>query len=228
VRFPVGVPGRGRSLSLEGSITLLLLSLSKDLGVLCGLFLVLGGTSALHGHNVTLALQTQWGDETLDLGSLEFLLLLTFFLWEWTSDNILSYIIFLRQVEEGPDLASSLGSKTAWDGLVGQAWDIIIAFLDDDQVQHGQVGINDASSHRFSLAFSLSAWSVAGVTLGQKQTYTGVSQHSLFHWETLLVVSSADPNNVSFPLITETLCSHLCSHTLLIEWAQFLFIVNLY
>jgi hypothetical protein len=163
---------------------------------------------------VTLALQTQWGDETLDLGSLEFLLLLTFFLWEWTSDNILSYIIFLRQVEEGPDLASSLGSKTAWDGLVGQAWDIIIAFLDDDQVQHGQVGINDASSHRFSLAFSLSAWSVAGVTLGQKQTYTGVSQHSLFHWETLLIVTSSDTEHITIPFFTQCSGIYFCAHAL--------------
>ena len=56
-------------------ISLLLLALSEELGVLGSLLLVLGSTSTLEGEVMTLALETLWGDKTLDLGCLVTLLL---------------------------------------------------------------------------------------------------------------------------------------------------------
>ena len=49
--------------------------------------------------------------------------------------NILSDIVLLAQVEQFPDLANSLGSKTARLGGVGQSRDFSFSFLHDDEIQ---------------------------------------------------------------------------------------------
>lgn len=44
-----------------------------------------------------------------------------------------------------------------------------------------------------------------------------VGQYTLFHWETLLVVSSGNANNVALPFIAQRVRLHLGAHTLLVE-----------
>ena len=57
-------------------------------------------------------LQNNRRDETLDLGCLE-TLFLSFLLRERSLNNVLSDIIFLRQIEQLANFGGSLGSKTA-------------------------------------------------------------------------------------------------------------------
>ena len=49
--------------------------------------------------------------------------------------NVLSDIVLLAQVEQFPDLANPLGSKTARLGGVGQSRDFSFSLLHDDEIQ---------------------------------------------------------------------------------------------
>uniref|UniRef100_A0A4W6C1N9 Uncharacterized protein n=1 Tax=Lates calcarifer TaxID=8187 RepID=A0A4W6C1N9_LATCA len=90
-----------------------------------------------------------------------------------------------------------------------------VTFLDDDQVENAEVGVNDATTDRLALALAGPAGTVAGVTLAEQQAHTAVGQHTLLHGEALLVVASADA--AYLPLISQRVSSHLSGHTLLIE-----------
>uniref|UniRef100_A0A674MZB6 Uncharacterized protein n=1 Tax=Takifugu rubripes TaxID=31033 RepID=A0A674MZB6_TAKRU len=70
-------------------------------------------------------------------------------------------------------------------------------FLDNDQVQNTEIGINDAAADRLALALASPAGTVAGVSLAKQQTHATVGQHTLLHGKTLLVVASADAHHVS-------------------------------
>lgn len=48
----------------------------------------------------------------------------------------------------------------------------------------------------------------------------------MFHWETLFVVSAADAQDVSLPFVAQKFGRHLGAHALLVEDAQFVFIVD--
>lgn len=57
-------------------------------------------------------------DESLDLWSLDLSLLA--FLFDFSSDDVESDIIFLLQVEELSDVVSSLWSKSSWELSVSE------------------------------------------------------------------------------------------------------------
>ena len=69
--------------------------------------------------------------------------------------------------------------------------------LDDNQVEHRQVAVNNTSTDRLSLSVSLPSWSVTGLSLSQQQTCSAIGEYSLLHGETLLVVSTGDADNIS-------------------------------
>ncbi len=70
-------------------------------------------------------------------------------------------------------------------------------FLDDDQVENAEIGINDATTDRLALALAGPAGTVAGVALAEQQAHTAVGQHTLLHGEALLVVASADAHHIT-------------------------------
>lgn len=72
-----------------------------------------------------------------------------------------------------------------------------ITFLDDDQVENAEIGINDATTDRLALALASPAGTVAGVALAEQQAHTAVGQHTLLHGEALLVVASADAHHIT-------------------------------
>lgn len=72
-----------------------------------------------------------------------------------------------------------------------------ITFLDNDQVQNAEIGINNATTDRLALALASPAGTVAGVPLAEQQTYATIGQHTLLHGETLFVVASADAHYVA-------------------------------
>jgi len=228
--FALGLAGtltkRCGPLALENGVPLFLLPLGEELGIFCSFDLVSVSTTALDGYVVTLALETFRSDQTLDLGGLVLGLLPPFLGWEWATDNVLPDIVLLGEVEELADLASTLGSQSPGNRLVGQAWDLTFTFLYDDQVENRQVSINNAASDRLALALSPPPWTIAGVALAEKKADTSIAQDTLLHGETLLVVSSADAHNVALPLISKRLCRHLMGHTLVIESSQLVLIIN--
>lgn len=72
-----------------------------------------------------------------------------------------------------------------------------LTFLDDDQVQNAEIGINDATADRLALALASPARTVAGVALAEQQAHTAVGQNTLLHGKALLVVASADAHHIT-------------------------------
>merc|ERR1719219_197930 len=67
---------------------------------------------------------------------------------------------------------------------------------------------------------------VARVSLGQEKSDSLICEHSLLHWETLLVVSTGDAQLIALELISKGVTIDLLAHPLLVEGAHFQFIVD--
>jgi len=217
----------GRASARQLALFLFLLSKSQELGVIVGIGLGLSDARALLRLDASGALKDERRDETLDLRRLGLGLLLSLLQLDWPSDNILSDIIVFVEVEKLADLASSFGSQTTGDGGVGKAWDISFALLDDDEVEHGQVGVDDASPDASAVTLSGASGSVARVLGAEKKADTPVGQHSLHHGESLLVVSTTDAEHVTLPLISEGVSRDFLRHLLVEEDAEFTVIFDL-
>lgn len=199
--------------------------LCQEAGVVGGLLLTLLGAPLLESYTATLVLQHGRRDEALDLGRFG-ALLLALLLGQWAAHDVLPHIILLGQVVQLADLASPLGPETAWKCRVSQAWYFLLALLLDHQADDTEVGVNNAAAHRLALALASTPWSVARVALGQEQSHTSSSQHTLLHGKSLLVVASRDAYYVTLPFIAESVGLNFLAHTLLVENAYFFLIVN--
>jgi len=183
--------------------------------------------SSLKRKPMSFTLKSLRGDQTLDLGSLGVRLLSLGLGCDLTTDDKLANVVLLGQSVKFANLGGTLGSQSFRLCDVGDAGDVALALLDDDDGEDGEVHADNATTNRLSLAFSSSARAVAGVAFRQEETNTGWVHDSLLHWETLLVVSSSDLENVAFELITDAISWNLLAHTLFHENAKFAVIFNL-
>lgn len=138
-----------------------------------------------------------------------------------------TYIIILGEAKELADLGGALWSKTLWVDGVGDTWDVGISLLDDGESEDGEVHGDDASANRLALALAGAAWAVARVSLRKKKADTGWVHNTLLHWETLLIVSSGDLEDVALELITNRVTWDLSAHALLHEDAELALVLNL-
>lgn len=205
----------------------LLRSLGKETLVRRGLLGRLRSGSLLGKSTLALALENDWGDQTLNLGSFGHGLSL---LVERSRHDVLSQVVGLGQGEELTDLLRTLGSETDRHTgiLVGQSRDRLGSNLHDLQVNDGKIGSDDASPDGLALALSFSARAVAGVRAIEKKADTSVRQHTLLHGKSLLVVTSADSKDVSSEILGHVLSVHLLSHTFVVERAKLFLIVDLH
>jgi hypothetical protein len=111
-------------------------------------------------------------------------------------------------------------------GDVGQAGDVALTLLDDNEGKDSQIGTDDATTDGLSLALSGATGAVARVALGEKKLDTGGQQHSLLHRETLLVVTTGDLEDVALKLVADGVTGNLLAHALVQEDADLLFIVD--
>merc|ERR1719431_953565 len=139
---------------------LLLLSLCQDLAVLSSSKAGLLLTSPLNSNQVSSSLQDRRSNKTLNLGRLV-LLGLSFLQRLGSFNDVLAHIIFPGQVEKLADLGGTLGSKSSWDGVVGQAGNFSLALLDDTHGNYAHVSVNNTSPHRLAFPLSLPAGTVA-------------------------------------------------------------------
>ena len=110
-----------------------------------------GGTGAL-------ALAHDGGDQALDLRALGHLL--AGLVGESAGDDELADVLGLEQAPELADVVGALGTQTARDVLGGQALDLSGALLDHHEVEHTDVGADDAAADRLLLALALAARAV--------------------------------------------------------------------
>jgi hypothetical protein len=174
--------------------------------------------------NLTLVVEHARGHETLDLWGL--VVLLAGLRLELAADDVLADIVFLGQVEQLADVRRTLWSETTWDLHVGEAWDFGVTGLDNDQVEHRKVWADDATTDRLALALTLSAWTVARLALREKKAGTAVRQHTLLHWETLLVVTTRDAEDEALELIAEHVALDFLRDALLVESTELQFIID--
>lgn len=211
----------GLASSLVGGDLALLLgdTLGKDLLVL-GLLDLLGLAPAdLERTQVTLALETLGSHETLDLGSLGVRLGTLLLGDDLAANNELTNIVLLGEVEELADVVGTLGTEALGDGRlrVGETGNLLLTLLDNDEVKSLDVGANDAATHRLALALTGAARAVARVTLGEEEADTVGEEDTLLHGETLLVVTTADAEDVTLPLLAEGVDLNVLRHALLVE-----------
>lgn len=208
--------------------------MDSHLGKLSSSQPVLLSPPPLKGEPVSLPLKHHWGYQPLDLGGL-ILLLLAILKGQGPLDHVLADIVILAQVEELPDLAGTLGSKSPGDGVVGESGDLTLTLLDDGQVENGEITVNNTAADRLTLALSLKlSWvnrcltsaaifthitsgSVTRLAFAEEESDTLVGQNTLLHGETLLVVSSGDSHNVALELVSEGFSIDLLTHPLLVK-----------
>jgi len=220
-----GLSGRS-SLGDEGtaSLSLLGVSLSNELLVGGGFFLVSEDRSHLFGLAGTLALQGQWGHQSLNLRSLVAALALLG--GKGTTNDVLADIVFLGQVEQFADVVGTLGTETTRDGVVGESFDGVFTDLCDNQVQDGNVVSDDASTDGLALALSGTSLSVGLVSLLAQKTDTGVGQDTLTHRETLFVISSTNAEDITLEFVTDGRSVNFLGHTAFIQGLETLFIID--
>jgi hypothetical protein len=200
-----------------GGDLLFALSLGNKGVVLGNGFLLSQSLPLLQALQVPSSLQSHRGDQSLDLGGLG-VRLGTFLLGlNLSSNNELSDIVFLGQVEESSDLGGSLGTQSLGQDGVGQSGDLLFTLLDDDDGQDGNVGVDDATSNGLSLSFTGSSGSVTRVTVGEEKSGSVGEENTLLHGETLLVVTTGDPEDVSLPLVSDGVGGNLLGHPLFDE-----------
>lgn len=216
---------RGTSLSDLGTLDLLLVNaLGEQLSVLGSSVLLGLSVAELEGTQVTLALQSLRGDETLDLGSLGEGLVA---LGDLAADDVLADIVLLGEAEELADVVGTLGTKTLGDLGVGQTLNVLLTLLDNNKREDSEIGADNAATDRLALALTSAARSVARVALGKEQTDTGGVQNTLLHGETLLVVTASDLEDVALELIADSLAIDLLAHTLVVEDTNAVLVVDL-
>lgn len=83
------------------------------------------------------------------------------------SDDKLAHIVLLLEVEESADLGRTLGAEAFGEDTVGEAGNLLLALLDDDEGKDGNVGADDAPTDRLALALALAAGAEARVSIGE-------------------------------------------------------------
>ena len=192
---------------------------------------------------MSLSLESSGGDESLDLGGLG--VGLSRLGGNLSSDNELSDVILLGQVEEFSDSGSSLGTESLGEGDVGETWKVLLSLRDNDDGKDTNVVSDKATSDgpgsttcsiliRKSSPFSFAHHLVelgnksdrrqGGVGHGVEQGHP-VSlgnpdcQNILFETPKtyLLVVTTGNSEDVTCPLLTERVSWDLLTHLLLHE-----------
>jgi len=186
--------------------------------ILCLLFLLVVKSATLEGQQMTAALKTHGCDEPLNFGCLGigfgifFLTALHF-----SPDNILPDIILFPQIKELPDLSSPLRSQSLRQYIIRQTSDFTFTLLHDDQTQHGYIRADDATPNGFALALTRTAGTVAGMTIGEEEFDSVGEEDSLFHGESLFVITTCDTDDVTFPFVTNGVDRDFLGDFLLVE-----------
>lgn len=181
-------------------------------------------TAALDGNALALALETLGGNQTLDLGGLGVILLAL--LGDGTADDELADVVLLVETEEATDLGGTLGAETLGDNGVGETGELTLALLDDGQSKDGKVQTGDGTADGLALALTGAAGAVAAVAVGKEETGTGGEENTLLHGETLLVVTTGNLEDVTLELVTERVTLDFLTHSLLVEDADLVFVID--
>ena len=117
--------------------------------------------------------------------------------------DVLAHVVLLLEGEHLADLGGALGSEAAGRGAVGEALDVLLALLHDDEVHDGEVVVHDAPAHALALPHPVAALTVARHAVLHEDAHALVLHHTLHHRETLLVGPPGDLEDVPGVLVSE-------------------------
>ena len=222
----MGLSLQRRSSSLS-DLKLLGLSLGQSLGqqlsVLSSSLSLSLGVLDLQSSLLSLSLQSLRGDQSLDLWSLGVGLVT---LGDLSSDDEVTDVVLLGQTEELSDVVGSLWTQSLWNGVVGDTSQFLVTLLGDNQGQDGQVWADNGTSDGLSLSLTVTSWSVTRVALSEQQLDSGWQQNTLLHWETLLVVTTGDLEDVALELVANRLTVDLLADTLVVKDTHTVLVVD--
>merc|ERR1719253_2145857 len=190
-----------------------------------GVLLVAEDAGELGRFPRTLALEDQRRHEALDFGRAADLLPLL--VGEGAGDDVLGDVVLLRQVEQGADLVGALRPEAAGDGDVREAGELVVADLDDGEVEDGDVLPDDAPADALALALARAPRPVALVPLVHQQADAGVGEDALTHRKALLVVAARDAQDVAGELLAQHRAIDFLRHAALVKVLEPFFIVDL-
>jgi len=190
----------------------------EDGVVFCLLLLLVIEPATVESPKVTATLQAHGGDESLDFGCLG-VGLGTFLLGarDLPSDNIFPHVIVLAQVEELPYLGCPLGTQSLGQDVIRQPRDLIITLLDNHNGEDGNIGADDTATDGFALALTVTTGTVTRVSIGKEEANTVGEEDTLFHGETLLVVTTSDAEEVAFEFIAYSIGLDFLCNFLVVE-----------
>jgi len=165
------------------------------------------------------------GDNSLDLGGLVVGLIT---LGNFSLNNILAYIILLSKGEGLLDLANSLGSESSRSLGIGESSDIIGTLLEDLEGDDAKIRSTDASSDGLSLPLTRSSGSVRLGSGLHENLDTAIHHDTLFHGESLLIVTAGDSESVTLEFITNDGAVNIGAHSSVVEVAIDLIIINFF
>jgi len=174
----------------------------------------------------SLSLKSDWGDESLDLwclGSGFGVFLISF---QFSSDDKRSDIVFLFEVEQLSDLVSSFWSQSSVNDSVGQTSEVVITLSDNAGGDDGQIVVNDATSDGFSFSFTASLAGVSRSAFFHEKSNSMSDENTLFHGETLFVLTTGDPQNVAFEFIAQWIGGYFVGDSLVVEVLDLVFIID--
>ena len=108
----------------------------------------------------------------MDFRSLGVCFLLSILRLNFPPNNEISNIVFLCQIEELANLASSLGTEAFGVSDVGEAREFTVTLLDDDNRENGKIWTDDAATDGFALALTITSRTIARMALGKEETNT--------------------------------------------------------
>jgi len=163
-------------------------------------------------------------DQSLDLGGLGSDGLA--FLFDLSSDDESSNVVVLGQSEKLSDLGGSLGAESLGQLVVSQTFNIGFTLLDDGDGNDGKIGTDDAASDGLSLSFTLSSGSVARLASTHKESNSTLDEDTLFHGETVLIVTTGNFEDVSLEFITKSVTVDFLAHSFTVEDGKLLVIID--
>lgn len=169
-----------------GVVNLLLLGVLGNSSVVLGNGLLLSlSPPLLEGSEVSLPLETQGGDKTLDLGRLSGSLAIL--LGNLSSDDKLGNVILLGQVEELADLGGTLRTKSLGENDIGKTGELIGTLLDNGDGEDTNVIADNAATDRLPLPLTVTTGSVTRVAVGKEEPGSVLEKDTLLHGETLQI-----------------------------------------
>lgn len=179
-----------------------------------------------------LATKASVSDDPLDLGSLLPLassggLLRS----EGPPDSVLLHegfdVLTLLQTEQLSDTGNTLGTKTPGLSGIGEAWDFLLALLDEHEGQGTDVRADDATANGLALPLSGTPGTIAAGAGLEQQSDTVAGSDSLLHGETILVVASGDLEDVALEVVAKGIGFDLLADALVEEDAALVIVVDL-